>query len=64
VKEDFGVVGGSDVGCYLLRGNDEETWTCVKEGDCPNGYPEVFFFFIFFIFFFFIFFNLYNLYNL
>jgi hypothetical protein len=53
LKEDFGAgEGGSDVGCYLLRGNDEEMWTCVNEGDCPNGYPEVFsFFFLFFFFF-------------
>jgi hypothetical protein len=43
LKEDFG--GGSVVRCYLLRGNDEEMWTCVNEGSCPNGYPEVFFFF-------------------
>jgi hypothetical protein len=41
VKEDF--AEGNVVGCYLLRRNDEET--CVNEGNCPNGYPEVFFFF-------------------
>jgi hypothetical protein len=43
LKEDFGVGGGNDIGCYLWRGNDEEMWTCVGEGKCPNGYPEVFF---------------------
>jgi hypothetical protein len=46
LKEDFGVEGGSDIGCYLLRGNDEEIWTCVSEVDCPNGYLDVFFFLI------------------
>jgi hypothetical protein len=43
LKEDFAVEGENDVGCYLLRGN-EEMWICVSEGECPNGYPEVFFF--------------------
>jgi hypothetical protein len=46
LKEDFAVGGGSDVGCYLWRGNEEEIWTCVSEVDCPNGYLEVFFFLI------------------
>jgi hypothetical protein len=46
LKEDFAAGGGIDVGCYLLRGNEEEMWTCVSEGECPNGYPEVFFFLI------------------
>jgi hypothetical protein len=44
LKEDF-ATEGNDVGCYLLRGNEEEMWICVSEGECPNGYLEFFFFF-------------------
>jgi hypothetical protein len=47
LKEDFAGEGGSDIGCYLWKGNEEEMWTCVSEVDCPNGYVEVLFFFFF-----------------
>jgi hypothetical protein len=49
VEEDFPVEGGGEVmECYLLRVGDGME-SCVVKGDCPSGYPGVFFYLLLFV---------------